>query len=188
MAQNTSTLRFTCVRLPANSSVSLQFVSRGTDETFGNMQQIARGLVLPFTVFFSWWLLGARSSRATLIAVFIVCIGFVLGVSGEIHTTALGTALGVASSVTTAVHAIVVKRSLSVVSGTLDLAYFSNLLSAFVILPFVFLSGEVFTVIEMFSESGEGAEAVSTFLTGALVTVSDCSLPLCFLRTVLGRY
>jgi GDP-fucose transporter C1 len=136
------------------------------------MQQIARGLVLPFTVFFSWWLLGARSSRATLIAVFIVCIGFVLGVSGEIHTTALGTALGVASSVTTAVHAIVVKRSLSVVSGTLDLAYFSNLLSAFVILPFVFVSGEVFTVIEMFSEGGEGAEAVSTFLTGALVTVS----------------
>lgn len=80
---------------------------------------------------------------------------------------------------TTAVHAIVVKRSLSVVSGTLDLAYFSNLLSAFVILPFVFLSGEVFTVIEMFSEGGEGAEAVGTFLTGALVTVSSCSLTLC---------
>lgn len=130
-------------------------------------------MVLPFTVFFSWWILGASSSRATLVAVFIVCIGFVLGVSGEIHTTAIGTALGVASSVTTAVHAIVVKRSLSVVSGTLDLAYFSNLLSAIVILPFVFISGEFFTVIEMFTEGGEGAEGLSTFLTGALVTVSS---------------
>ncbi|GAA6016388.1 hypothetical protein JCM8202_005595 [Rhodotorula sphaerocarpa] len=132
--------------------------------------QIARGLVLPFTVFFSWYILGAKSTRPTLIAIFIVCIGFVLGVSGEIHTTALGTALGVASSVTTAVHAIVVKRSLNVVSGTLDLAYFQNLLSAFVILPFVFISGEFVTVIDMFTGGAEGSEGFSTFMTGAVVT------------------
>lgn len=137
-----------------------------------DVQQIARGLVLPFTVFFSWYILGAKSTRPTLIAIFIVCIGFVLGVSGEIHTTALGTALGVASSVTTAVHAIVVKRSLNVVSGTLDLAYFQNLLSAFVILPFVFISGEFVTVIDMFTGGAEGSEGFSTFMTGAVVTVS----------------
>lgn len=91
--------------------------------------------------------------------------------SGEIHTTILGTGLGVASSVTTAVHAIVVKRSLSVVSGTLDLAYYSNLLSAIVILPFVILSGEVWTVLDMVTGSGDGTGAFGTFLTGAAVTV-----------------
>ncbi|GJN88740.1 hypothetical protein Rhopal_001706-T1 [Rhodotorula paludigena] len=132
--------------------------------------QIARGLVLPFTVFFSWYILGSRSSAATLAAVAIVCVGFLLGVSGEIHTTILGTGLGVASSVTTAVHAIVVKRSLSVVSGTLDLAYYSNLLSAIVILPFVILSGEVWTVLDMVTGSGDGTGAIGTFLTGAAVT------------------
>ncbi|BGP22633.1 DUF250 domain contaning protein [Rhodotorula toruloides] len=132
--------------------------------------QIARGLVLPFTVFFSWYILGSKSSRATLTAVGIVCIGFMLGVSGEIHTTLLGTTLGVASSVTTAVHAIVVKRSLGVVSGTLDLAYYTNLLSAIVILPFVILSGEIWTVVEMVAGNGDGAEAFGTFMTGAAVT------------------
>ncbi|GAA5874245.1 hypothetical protein JCM8547_007803 [Rhodosporidiobolus lusitaniae] len=132
--------------------------------------QIARGLVLPFTVFFSWYLLGSRSSRPTLIAVGIVCIGFILGVGGEIHTTALGTLLGVLSSVTTAVHAIVVKRSLNVVSGTLDLAYYSNLLSAFVILPFVVLSGEIWTVLDMMLKEGPDDGAFKTFMTGAAVT------------------
>lgn len=136
-------------------------------------QQIARGLVLPFTVFFSWYLLRTRSSPATLGAVAIVCVGFMLGVSSEnMHTLALGISLGVASSVTTAVHAIVVKRSLSVVSGTLDLAYYSNLLSVLVIAPFVILSGEIWTVLDMLLGDGEGAAAFSTFMTGAAVTVS----------------
>lgn len=139
------------------------------------MQQIARGLVLPFTVFFSWYLLGSKSSQATLIAIVIVCIGFGFGVSGEIHTTLLGTALGVASSVTTAVHAIVVKRSLGVVSGTLDLAYYSNLLSAIVIAPFVILSGEVWVVFDMLMGTGEAGEGFGTFMTGALVTVRPLS-------------
>lgn len=86
-------------------------------------------------------------------------------------TSFIGVALGVASSVTTAVHAIVVKRSLAVVSGTLDLAYYSNLLSALVILPFVLVSGEVFTVLEMVAGEGEDGQ-FGTFLIGAAVTVS----------------
>lgn len=137
--------------------------------------QIARGLVLPFTVFFSWWLLRTQSSVPTLGAVALVCIGFMAGVSAEnMSTSMIGVILGVASSVTTAVHAIVVKRSLSVVSGTLDLAYYSNLYSALVILPFVLVSGEVFTVLDMVA--GEGAEGqFGTFLIGASVTVS-CDL------------
>lgn len=91
------------------------------------------------------------------------------GVSAEKlgTTSTIGVILGVASSVTTAVHAIVVKRSLNIVSGTMDLAYFSNLLSAFVILPFVVLSGEVFTIMDMVF--GEG-EALWTFIVGATVT------------------
>ena len=100
-----------------------------------------------------------------------------LGVSSEnMHTSAIGISLGVASSVTTAVHAIVVKRSLSVVSGTLDLAYYSNLLSALVIMPFVLVSGEIWTVLDMLLGDGDGAAAFSTFMTGAAVTVSPIAL------------
>lgn len=92
-----------------------------------------------------------------------------MGVSTEKmgKTSFIGITLGVASSVTTAVHAIVVKRSLNIVSDTMDLAYFSNLLSALVILPFVLLSGEVFTILDMVFGDGE---ALSTFLIGATVT------------------
>ncbi|KAI5478716.1 DUF250 domain contaning protein [Pseudohyphozyma bogoriensis] len=131
--------------------------------------QIARGLVLPFTVFFSWLLLRTRSSAPTLIAIGLVCIGFMLGVSAEnIHASALGIALGVASSVTTSVHAIVVKNSLPIVGGnTLDLVWYSNLLSAIIIFPVVLVNGEIFVVMNMVTVGGP---ALSTFLTGATVT------------------
>lgn len=138
------------------------------------MQQIARGLVLPITVFISWWLLGTRSSLPTLGAVAVVCIGFMAGVSADnMHTSVLGIVLGVASSVTTAVHAVVVKKALAIVSNTLDLAYYSNLLSALVILPFVLLSGEAWVVLDMLTGEGEGPAALGTFLIGASITVSS---------------
>ncbi|KAM0756320.1 hypothetical protein T439DRAFT_321024 [Meredithblackwellia eburnea MCA 4105] len=134
--------------------------------------QVARGLVLPFTVFFSWFLLRTKSSPQTLVAVGIVCFGFLLGVSAErISVSTLGVVLGVASSVTTSVHAIVVKHSLPIVSGsTLDLVYYSNFLSAVVILPFVLISGEAFVVWDMATGAGDNAGALNTFLTGAAVT------------------
>lgn len=131
--------------------------------------QVARGLVLPFTVLFSFLLLSSRSSSGALFAVSLVCSGFLLGVWGEhLHTSALGTALGVFSSLTTSVHAIVVKRSLSVVQGsTMDLVYYNNLLSALLLGPLVVLSGEGGTVSEMAVVRGS---ALRTFLAGAAVT------------------
>jgi len=89
-----------------------------------------------------------------------------------LHASSIGIALGVASSVTTAVHAIVVKRSLPIVDGqTLDLVYYSNLLSAGVIAPFVLLSGEAWVVADMIMGVGDNTAALKTFLFGAAITV-----------------
>lgn len=135
--------------------------------------------MLPFTVGFSWFLLGTRSTPRTLLAIGLVCLGFMLGVSVESATVSLvGTAFGVASSVTTAVHAIVVKRSLPVVGGnTLDLVYYQNLLSAVVFAPFIVLTGEAGIVADMLFGVGEYAGAFGTFMWGALITVRRaCSL------------
>jgi GDP-fucose transporter C1 len=132
--------------------------------------QVARGLVLPFTVFFSYILLGTRSSLPTLGAVLTVCIGFYLGVSGEHLSQSvsfLGVFLGILSSITTSVHAIIVKRSLAIVPSSLDLAYYSNALSAVALLPILILVGEVPTVLDMFLAGGE---QLKTFVVGALVT------------------
>lgn len=132
--------------------------------------QVARGLVLPFTVFFSYILLSQKCSKPVLAATAVVCLGFFSGVSTDhLHTSSLGTTLGVLSSVTTSVHAIVIKKSLKVVQGsTLDLVYFNNALSAIVIAPLVLLSGESTIVLDMFTSGGE---QFRTFLIGTAVTV-----------------
>jgi GDP-fucose transporter C1 len=131
--------------------------------------QVARGLVLPFTVLFSYLLLSTRSSSALLFSVGVVCIGFFLGVTSQhINASPIGTMLGVFSSLTTSVHAIVVKKSLSVVKGsTMDLVYYNNLLSAMLLFPLVYLSGESTTVLEMVAVGGA---PLKTFLTGATIT------------------
>lgn len=101
-------------------------------------------------------------------AIAIVCLGFLVGVSSEnMAVSGLGIFLGVCSSVTTASHAIVVKRALPVVNGsTMDLAYYSNFLSAFVFAPASLLF-EAGTVLRMFQDGGE---QFRTFWIGGLVT------------------
>jgi GDP-fucose transporter C1 len=131
--------------------------------------QVARGLVLPFTVLFSYFLLSSRSSSLSLLAVAVVCVGFFLGVSSEsLHASTTGTMLGVFSSLTTSVHAIVVKKSLNVVKGsTMDLVYYNNLLSAVLLSPLVLLSGESSIVVDMFLQGGS---TLNTFVGGAFIT------------------
>lgn len=120
-------------------------------------------------------MLRQRNSVFTLIGVALVCIGFVCGVSGERLTVShVGVALGIFSSLSTAVHAIVVKSSVSVVTNTLELVYLNNLLSAIVMLPMVLLAGETPAVLQMLFEGGQELNA---FMTGALVTVRCPPLP-----------
>lgn len=151
-----------CIGLAFNT-YCLQFV----DASF---YQVARGLVLPFTTALSAIYLKTRPSFPILMAILVVCFGFMVGVAGEdlSGTSGIGIILGVLSSMTTAGHAIVVKRSLPVVNGSaMDLAYYQNFLSAFVMAPAAMLA-ETRLVMDMFSEGGEG---LRTFWVGGLVTV-----------------
>ena len=69
----------------------------------------------------------------------------------------------------TASHAVVIKRSLEVVGNSaLNLSYYSNLLSALVLMPLIVLAGEGPEVVKMMS--GEGA-GFSTVLWGSAITV-----------------
>ncbi|KAH8922355.1 hypothetical protein BT69DRAFT_1281220 [Atractiella rhizophila] len=123
---------------------------------------IARGLVLPFTVLLSRVVLGTKISAGPLAGVVIVCFGFLLGISStNINASALGVILGLVSSLTTSLHAIVIK---SAPGTTTELVYYVNLWSAAVMLPCVLLSGELPIVVAL------SGEAFKTFWTGALVT------------------
>ncbi|KAF9920432.1 hypothetical protein FBU30_009762 [Linnemannia zychae] len=131
--------------------------------------QIARGLVLPFTVVFAYTLLGQSSTRLVLAACFIVFCGFYTGVTTEINVSKQGIFFGVVSSITTSLHAIVIKKSLGAVNNSsIDLVYYNNVLSLFATTPIFFMSGEYSTVMALLSTEGFGA--FKSFFFAALVT------------------
>ncbi|KAG9082789.1 hypothetical protein FRC07_014107, partial [Ceratobasidium sp. 392] len=154
--------------------------------------QVARGLVLPFTVVTSLIFLGAAPpSRKILFACAIVTGGFFTGVFLD-HVTAsslatapsstttkpsgpspLGIFFGILSSMSTAMHAVVIKRALDVVDGSaIDLAWYTNLLSAVAIVPIMLLAGEVPGILKLLSgPTTTGGESVlGAFLWGTAVT------------------
>ncbi|KAF9156450.1 hypothetical protein BG015_005174 [Linnemannia schmuckeri] len=131
--------------------------------------QIARGLVLPFTVFFAYVLLRQPSSKLVLASCFTVFCGFYTGVTSEISVSHLGIFFGVISSITTSLHAIVIKKSLGVVNNsTLDLVYYNNVLSLLAVTPLIVLTGESAEI--SYRLSNDGFEAFHTFLFAGLIT------------------
>ena len=107
-----------------------------------------------------------------------------------VSISARGVLLGVASSITTAAHAIIIKQSLKSVKGTtLDLVYYNNLLSVILLLPLLILSGELTNVYHMIQSSLnvwygmaddlhnlENTASLFALLLGGLVTVPNYSL------------
>jgi GDP-fucose transporter C1 len=152
-----------------------------------SMYQVARGLLLPITVAISGIILHTRPSLRILISCAIVTVGFFIGVfidnlqstSASTEGPSLrGVLFGVLSSCTTALHAVVIKRSLDAVKGnTLQLAWYQNTLSAIGMLPLVLLNGEVPGVLELLSGAlagggGKSLSPLSTFIWGSALTVS----------------
>lgn len=142
--------------------------------------QVARGLLLPFTVVTSYIFLNARPSLRILLSCSVVTLGFFVGIFLDaIPIAMLGIAFGVASSAITAVHSVVIKKSLDVVKGSaMHLSWYTNLLSAVVLIPLIVLAGEVPAITSLISGSDEVIPApgeisqLHTFVWGSLITVS----------------
>ena len=148
--------------------------------------QIARGLVLPLTVFFSvFFLRNSRPSVRIFVACGVVTVGFFVGVfldgSHNSRTDGkgssfLGIFFGILSSMTTAAHAVVIKKSLDVVNGdAIELSWYSNVLSSVLLLPLIVLAGEVPDILALISApvfTSTGNSPLATFLWGSLITVS----------------
>ncbi|KAJ7764591.1 hypothetical protein DFH07DRAFT_811753 [Mycena maculata] len=139
--------------------------------------QVARGLVLPFTVCVSGLVLHTRPSLRILISCAIVTMGFFCGVFLDGTPLSLvGVFFGVASSTITATHSVVIKQSLNAVHGsTILLSWYTNLLSIFILLPIVML-GEgtsvlklLFGVDELITPVGK-MSPFRTFILGSLLT------------------
>ena len=91
----------------------------------------------------------------------------------------VGIFFGVASSIITALHSVVIKQSLNVVDGSaLLLSWYTNLLSSFILLPLSLLAGEGESIIsllfgtEVLSSASKDMSAFQTYMWGSLITVS----------------
>jgi solute carrier family 35 (GDP-fucose transporter), member C1 len=86
-----------------------------------------------------------------------------------------GLAFGVLSSVTTSIHAIIIKTSLQKVKGrTMELVYYNGMMSAILFTPVVMMSGEFATAYALVIHSNPQTEHLASFLTfGCLLTVCN---------------
>ncbi|GLB39758.1 putative triose-phosphate Transporter family protein [Lyophyllum shimeji] len=157
--------------------VGLSFSNYTLKYVDASFYQVARGLVLPFTVATSFVVLHSRPSLRILIACTVVTLGFFIGVFLDgTSVSILGVAFGVASSVITATHSVVIKQSLSVVDGSaLLLSWYTNLWSAIILLPLCVLFGEGAGIMALFggdtAANKDGSmSALSTFLWGSMIT------------------
>jgi solute carrier family 35 (GDP-fucose transporter), member C1 len=119
--------------------------------------QIARGLVLPLTIAVSCTFSRSTPSGRVLIAAGIVTSGFMWGVvpsSASLPATSIPSTLslfyGVLSSLFIAFHAVLIKSSLPYCNNsTIELAWWTNVGSAILILPFVLLRQEPSKIFEL---------------------------------------
>ncbi|KAF5384339.1 hypothetical protein D9615_003385 [Tricholomella constricta] len=156
--------------------VGLSFSNYTLKYVDASFYQVARGLVLPFTVVTSFVVLHSRPSLRIFVACAIVTLGFFVGVFLDgTPVSLIGISFGVASSAITAMHSVVIKQSLNVVDGSaLLLSWYTNLLSAIVLLPICFLAGEgsgIFGLLLGGVEAADGGMSpLTTFFWGSLIT------------------
>jgi len=161
--------------------VGLSFSNYTLKYVDASFYQVARGLVLPFTVCTSFLILHSRPSLRILISCSIVTLGFFVGVFLDGTPISLvGISFGVASSAITALHSVVIKQSLSVVNGSaLLLSWYTNLLSAGVLIPIILLAGEAPGVVKLLFGVNEydgipklegSMTPFKTFIWGSMIT------------------
>ncbi|OCH84349.1 hypothetical protein OBBRIDRAFT_764406 [Obba rivulosa] len=158
--------------------VGLSFSNYTLKYVDASFYQVARGMVLPFTVATSYAFLHSRPSLRAVLACSVVTLGFFVGVFLDgTSISAVGVSFGVASSLITAVHSVVIKKSLDVVKGSaLHLSWYTNLMSAVVLAPLLVLAGELPGVLKLLfgpddaPVSEDKMSALSTFILGSAVT------------------
>jgi len=159
------------VPMVALNVVGLSFSNYTLKYVDASFYQVARGLLLPFTVAASFAVLKTRPSIRILLSCAFVTAGFFIGVLLDGTPLSLvGIGFGVASSSITALASVVIKQSHAVVGGsTILLSWYTNLLSAIVLAPLVLIAGEGPSVLTLLS-GADGAAATTTFLWGSLIT------------------
>jgi len=146
---------------------------RGVDASFF---QIARGLLLPLTILVSAVQSGSFPRGGVLQAATIVTGGFFVGVSPSsyfsshpaLDVSILPLIYGFLSSLMTAIHAVLVKSAYAHVGGSvIKLTYWTSVMSALALIPFIGLNGEIPLLLEYITNGGE---PLRVFVIGSAIT------------------
>ncbi|KAH6903152.1 hypothetical protein BKA70DRAFT_1373987 [Coprinopsis sp. MPI-PUGE-AT-0042] len=158
------------------SVLSLSFSNYTLQYVDASFYQIARGLVLPFTVATSLFILHSRPSLPVLFACLVVTAGFFVGVFLDaVPVSMIGVSFGVASSAITALHSVVIK---GINNSSLALGWYMNAGSTLLLLPILLLAGEAPGILSLLFYSRGGIDdsnpgrlnGLQTFVYGSLIT------------------
>lgn len=108
---------------------------------------IARSLVTIFSIIFTFFILGKRTSSKAIACCAIIIVGFFLGVDQEGDLGSLsvkGTVYGVVASACVALNAIYIKKVLPVHNDNIwCLTYYNNINAVAIFIPLIVLNGEI---------------------------------------------
>lgn len=101
--------------------------------------QIARSLVLPITITLTPLLLNEKVSLRVVGCCLIIIAGFTVGIMGEreIKASMKGIIFGALSSLSTALHAVIIKQAFGKIEekSPFDMIYYNNVLSTILLTP-----------------------------------------------------
>lgn len=138
------------------------------------MYQIARGLLLPFTLLLSLAVLRPRPyfPPLSLVGCGLIMAGFVVGMGSDYSkmlTSGNGILLGIGSSLTTAAESVVVKKLLTTSKeGMWQMIWMSNTMAILFYVPLLPLSGELGATRDMATHDASGG--AHQFFSGAVLT------------------
>lgn len=139
-----------------------------------SVYQIARGLLLPFTLLLSLAVLRPRPyfPPLSLVGCGLIMAGFVVGMGSDYSkmlTSGNGILLGIGSSLTTAAESVVVKKLLSTSKeGMWQMIWMSNTMAILFYVPLLPLSGELGATRDIATQKASGG--ANQFFSGAVLT------------------
>lgn len=132
------------------------------------MYQIARSLVLPITIALTPLLLKERVSYKIIGCCTIILVGFVVGILGEkeLRVSLKGILFGALSSLSTALHAIIIKQAFAKIqeNSPFDMIYYNNVLSAIILAPFLGLEAK-----SLIRAVGANDDVLKTLIVGTAI-------------------
>jgi solute carrier family 35 (GDP-fucose transporter), member C1 len=145
LARQLASLSGVFVAMMAFNNLSLKYV----EVSFYN---VARSLTIVFNVVLTYFMLKETTSRNAILSFVLVVVGFIVGSSGEMRFSLLGTFYGVVSSIFVSLYSVMQRKQMALVDGNVwKLSAYNNINACIMFIPFIVLTGELDIIFANFN-------------------------------------